>query len=163
MQTRSALPVIDVAAAVGGQLTRREVVRRLFAAASVGTAWPLVAASHPIHELLGNDAVLGEAEKLGADDWKALSLNAQQNESLIAIADSIVPASTNAQFNRIIYSLLSVDTSDRQKRFVDSLAAIESESTERLAQDSHFQIVCPEPRARPSLFSRNPRAGNTTW
>jgi len=134
METRSALPVINEAAAVGGQLTRREMVRRLFAAASVGTAWPLVAASHPIHELLGNDAVLGETEKLGAADWKPLSLNAQQNESLIAIAESIVPGSLKAQVNRFIDLLLSVDTPERQKSFVDSLAAFEAESKERFAK-----------------------------
>ena len=127
--------MIDVAAAVGGQLTRREVVRRLFAAASVGTAWPLVAASHPIHELLGNDAVLGEAEKLGAADWKPLSLNAQQNESLISIAESIVPGSTKAQVNRFIDLLLSVDASEQKKGFLDALAAFEGESQKRFAKD----------------------------
>src|ERR1700756_414442 len=134
METRSALPVINETPAVGGQLTRREAVRRLFAAASVGTAWPLVAGSHPIHELLGNDAVLGEAEKLGAADWKPLSLNAQQNESLIAIAESIVPGSTKAQVNRFIDLLLSVDAPERQKSFVDSLAAFEAESKKRFAK-----------------------------
>jgi len=52
MGTKSALPVINEAAAACGQVTRREMVRRLLAAAGAGTAWPLVAASHPIHELL---------------------------------------------------------------------------------------------------------------
>jgi len=134
METRRALPVIDEAAAVGGQLTRREVVRRLFAAASVGTAWPLVAASHPIHELLGNDAVLGGAGNLRKTDWKPLFLNEQQNERLIAIPESIVPGSTKTQVNRLIDLLLSVDTPERQKSFVDSLAAFEGESKKRFAK-----------------------------
>src|SRR5256885_11354995 len=97
METRSALPVIDETAAVGGQLTRREMVRRLFAAASVGTACPLGAASPPIHELLGNVAVLGEAEELGAAGWETLSPDAQQNERVVFISGGIVPGVAEAQ------------------------------------------------------------------
>src|SRR5438552_7376674 len=131
MGTKSTLAVINETAAASGQLTRREIVRRLAAA---GAAWPLVAASHPIHDLLRNDAVLDEVEKLRAADWNPLILNAQQNENLIAIAESIVPGSTKAQVNRFIDLLLSVDTPERQKSFVDSLAAFESESKKRFAK-----------------------------
>src|SRR5436853_2972411 len=112
---------------------RREVVGGLLVAGSVGTVWSLVEGSHPIHVRLGNGAVLGEAEKLGAADWKPLSLNAQQNESLISIAESIVPGSTKAQVNRFIDLPLSADTPERQKSFVDSLAAFEAESKKRFA------------------------------
>src|ERR1700675_1139852 len=84
MGTKSALPAINEEAGIGGQLTRREMVRRLLAAAGAGTAWPLAAASHPIHELLRNEAVLDDAEKLGAADWRPLVLNAQQDETLSA-------------------------------------------------------------------------------
>src|SRR5437660_447916 len=85
MGTKGALAVINETAAASGPLTRREMVRRLAAA---GVAWPLVAGSHRIHELLRNDAVLDEAEKLAAADLKPFFLNARQNESLIAIAES---------------------------------------------------------------------------
>jgi hypothetical protein len=135
--TKSALPVINVAAAADGQLTRREMVRRLVASVGAGAAWPLVAASHPIHELLRNDAVFDEAEKLGAADWKPLFLNAQQNESLIAIAESIVPGSTKAQVNRFIDLLLSVDTDKHKQEFVAALAAIEGEAQKRSAKNFH--------------------------
>jgi len=128
------LPVISEAAPNGGQLTRREMVRRLAAGMGVGAAWPLVAASHPILELLRNDAILEEAEKLGAADWKPLFLNAQQDESLIAIAESIVPGSTKAQVNRFIDLLLNVDTETHQKEFVAALAALEGEAQKRFAK-----------------------------
>jgi len=131
METTSALAVIQETAAAGGPLTRREMVRRLAA----GAAWPLVAGSHPIHELLRNDAVLDEAEKLAAADLKPLFLNAQQNESLTAIAESIVPGSTVAQVNRFIDLLLSVDTPEHKKSFLDALAAFEAESQRRFAKD----------------------------
>src|SRR5438552_18896435 len=118
---KSALTVIGEAVAADGQLTRREMVRRLVAGAAAGAAWPLVAASHPIHDLLRNDAVLDEVEKLRAADWNPLILNAQQNENLIAIAESIVPGSTKAHVNRFIDLLLSVDTPEHKKSFGDSL------------------------------------------
>jgi hypothetical protein len=133
MGTKSALLVIREAAAARGQLTRREMVRRLVTGAAAGAAWPLVAASHPIHELLTNEAVLDEAENLGAADWKPLFLDAQQNESLIAIAESIVPGSTKAQVNRFIDLLLSVDADKHKKEFVAALAAFEGGARKQFA------------------------------
>jgi len=135
MGTTSALPVINEAAAVSGQVTRREMVRWLVAGMGAGAAWPLVAASHPIHELLRDEAVLDEAEKLAAGDWKPLFLDAQQNETLIAIAESIVPGSTKAQVNRFIDLLLSVETDNRKKEFVTALAAFVSEAQKRFAKN----------------------------
>jgi len=126
--------VISEAAPNGRPLTRREMVRRLAAGMGVGAAWPLVAASHPIHELLRNDAILDDAEKLGAADWEPIFLNAQQHESLIAIAESIVPGSTKAQVNRSIDLLLSVDTETHRKEFVTALAALEGEAQKRFAK-----------------------------
>jgi hypothetical protein len=135
MRTESTLPVINEAAGTGGRLTRRDLVRRLVAGMGAGAAWPLVAASHPIHELLRNEAVFGEAEKLGAGDRKLLFLNAQQNESLIAIAESIVPGSTKAQVNRFIDLLLSVDRDEHKREFVAALAAIEGEAQNRFVKN----------------------------
>jgi hypothetical protein len=129
--TKSVLPVISEAVGAGGQLTRREMVRRLLAGMGAGAAWPLVAASHPIHEILRNGAILKEAEKLGAADWKPVFLNAQQNENLIALAESIVPGSTKAQVNRFLDLLLSVETDIHKKEFVATLTAFEAESQRR--------------------------------
>jgi hypothetical protein len=99
-----------------------------------GAAWPMVAAAHPIHEILKNDAVLEEAERLGAADWKPVFLNAQQNESLIALAERIVPGSTKAQVNRFLDLLLGVDTEKHKKDFVAALAAFEAESQKRFGK-----------------------------
>ena len=115
-------------------LTRREMVQRLLAGAGAGAAWPLVAASHPIYRHLTNGAIFDEAEKLGAADWKLVFLNAQQNESLDAISESIVPGSEKAQVNRFIDLLLSVDTVEHKKNFTDSLAAFEGESQKRFGK-----------------------------
>lgn len=135
MGTKTTLTVISEAVSADGQLTRREMVRRLVAGAAAGAAWPLVAASHPIHELLRNDAILDEAEKLEAADWKPLFLSAQQSESLGAIAESIVPGSVKAQVNRFIDLLLSVDTENHKTEFVAALAAFEGEAQKRFAKN----------------------------
>jgi len=130
----SALPIIQVEAAQNRRLTRREIVQRLLAGAGAGAAWPLVAASHPIYEHLANGAMFEEAEKLGATNWKPLFLNAQQEETLAALAEAIVPGSRKAQADRFIDLLLSVDTTEHKKSFVDSLAAFETESQKRFGK-----------------------------
>src|SRR6266853_4388612 len=129
--TRGALAVMNVADRVRARLTRREMVARLLASIGVGVALPMAAESQPIHELWGNDAVLDEAEKLEAADWKPTFLSAEQNESLIAVAESMVPGSTKAQANRFIDLLLSVDTPEHKKKFLDSVATFEVESQRR--------------------------------
>jgi hypothetical protein len=134
MGTKSVLPVINEAAGIGGQLTRREMMRRLLAAAGAGTAWPLVAASHPIHALLRNQVVLDEAEKLETADWKPLVLNTLQDETLSALAERIVPGSTKAQVNRFIDLLLSVHTTENKQKFAESLAVFEAESQKRFGK-----------------------------
>jgi hypothetical protein len=96
---------------------------------------PLVATSHPIHQLLKNDAILGEAEKLGDANWKPAFLNAQQNETLIALAESIVPGSTRAKVNQFVDLLLSVDLRQNQRKFVESLAAFDIEAKKRFGKD----------------------------
>jgi Gluconate 2-dehydrogenase subunit 3 len=111
------------------------MVRRLLAGAGAGAAWPMVAAAHPIHALLADEALFFEADaRMAAADWKPVFLDAQQNASLIALSESIVPGSGKAQVNRFIDLLVSVDASASQKKFVASLSAIESESQRRFGQ-----------------------------
>ena len=149
MGTRGALAVMNVAGRARARLTRREMVTRLLASIGVGVALPLAAESHPIHELLRNHAVLDEAEKLEAAGWKPTLLSAEQNESLIAIAESMVPGSTKAQANRFIDLLLSVDTPEHKKKFLDSLATFEAESQRRFG--SRFASL--EPRQKNMLLA----------
>jgi hypothetical protein len=116
-------------------MTRREMVLRLLAGARASAAWPMVAASHPIHKLLADEALFSEADaQMAAADWEPLFLSAQQNESLAALSESIVPGSGKAQVNRFIDLLLSVDTHAHREKFVASLSAIESESQKLFGQ-----------------------------
>lgn len=132
MKRESKLPVIVGGTDAGKRLTRREMVRRLLA--SAGAALPLVASSHPIYEHLANGAVFERAEKLVAADWAALFLSSHQNETLVALAEAIVPGSKIAQVNRFIDLLLSVDTVEHKKTFVESLAAFDAESQKRFGK-----------------------------
>src|SRR5262249_40956154 len=125
------LTVIKDAVGAVERLTRREAVWRMVAGAGARAAWPMVAASHPIVDLLLNDAIFPEAERLARSDWKPLFLDTQQNESLLALSESIVPGSMKAQVNRFIDLLLSVDTPEHKRSFVKSLSALEGESQNR--------------------------------
>lgn len=128
------LVVIESAATETVGLSRRAMVRRLLAAMSAGTAWPLVASSHPVFELLRNDALLldnmafEKTEQLARANWKPAFLTLQQDDVLIAFAESIVPGSTRAHASRFIDLLLSVDKPENQHKFVESLAALDAEA-----------------------------------
>ena len=99
--------------------------------AGAGTAWPLVLTSHPIYALLRNDAILDEAEKLAEANGRPAFLSPQQSETLVAIAESIVPGSTQAQVSRFIDLLLTVDKPENQRKFVESLTAIDAQAQKR--------------------------------
>jgi Gluconate 2-dehydrogenase subunit 3 len=120
---------------VGRALTRREMVQRILAGMSAGMALPLVAASHPIHRLLTDDALFSGADaQMASADWKPLFLNASQNKALVAVSEIIVPGSAKAQVNRFIDLLLRVDTPANRKNFSASISAIEDESQKRFGQ-----------------------------
>ena len=114
-----------------GRLTRRKMVQRLLAGAGAGTAWPMLLTSHPIYELLRNDAILDEAEKFADANWKPAFLSSQQNETLVAIAESIVPGSTQAQVSRFIDVLLGADKPENQRKFVESLTVLDAQAQKR--------------------------------
>lgn len=137
MSSEKNLIVIDGALTEGMRLTRRAMVQRLLAGMSAGAAWPLVTSSHPVFELLRsdallhNDAIFARAEELGQANWKPAFLTSQQNESLTALAESIVPDSTRAHVSRFIDLLLSVDETENQHKFAESLAALDAEAQQR--------------------------------
>ncbi len=135
MNEENNLPVTAAGAAENGRLTRREMVQRLLAGAGAGAAWPLVATSHPIYAPLGNDTIFDRAENLSDANWKPAFLSGQQNETLTALAESIVPGSTRAHVSRFVDLLLSVDKPENQYKFVESLTALDAEAHKRFGKD----------------------------
>jgi hypothetical protein len=129
------LHLIGDGQAMGHALTRREMVQRILAGMGAGMALPLVAASHPIHRLLSDDAIFSGADaQMASADWKPLFLNAAENKAVVALSEIIVPGSAKAQVNRFIDLLLSVDTPANQKNFSASISAMDDESQRRYGQ-----------------------------
>jgi hypothetical protein len=153
----------------GARLTRREIVQRFLAGMSAGAAWPVVAGSHPVfeflrnHLLLRNNAVLDRAEELGQANWKPSFLTLQENELLTALAESIVPESRRAHASRFIDLLLSVDTPENQRKFRESLAAMDAEAQRQFK--SSFPALEREQKnaflTDASTKPKNPQASET--
>ena len=134
MAKENDLVAIDGGISETARLTRRKIVQRLLAGAGAGAAWPLVATSHPIYALLKNDAILDEATKLADTDWRPALLSSQQIEILTALAESIVPGSTKAQVSRFIDLLLGMDKPENQRKFVESVMALDAEAQKRFGK-----------------------------
>jgi glucoside 3-dehydrogenase (cytochrome c) hitch-hiker subunit len=69
-------------------------------------------------------------------NWKPLFLDEHQNETVIALADLIIPATDtpgakDALVNRYIDLVLNEDTEDRKRRFIEGLAWIDGRCLER--------------------------------
>jgi len=108
----------------GRGLTRREWVQRLLAGAGAGIATPALAGVL----MAGVSTSAAAQEKPAADEWKPAFLDDYQNQTLIALAERIVPGSTSAQVNRFLDLALDADTQQSQQKFVASLNALEGEA-----------------------------------
>lgn len=114
----------------GRGMNRRQMVQWLVGGA--GAAWPMIAAGHPMREHLMSDGHMAAADaQASAAAWAPVLLDAHQSETLEVLAERIIPGSRQAQVNRMIDLLLSVDTAPVKRRFVESLSAFEAESLAR--------------------------------
>jgi hypothetical protein len=129
------LPVANAGAEQKQKLSRREIVQRLLGGMAAGAGLPLLASSHPIYQLLADDSKLGRAEEMrGAADWKPLFLSTEQNGTLVAVSEVVVPGSTGAKVNQFIDLLLSVDTAEHQREFAAAIAAVDDEAKQRFGR-----------------------------
>jgi Gluconate 2-dehydrogenase subunit 3 len=129
------LRVASVGAEQRQKLSRREIVQKLLGGMAAGAGLPLLASSHPIYQLLADDSTVGRAEEMrGAIDWKPLFLSTEQNATLVAVSEVVVPGSTSANVNRFIDLLLSVDTAEHQREFTTALAAVDDEAKQRFGR-----------------------------
>ncbi len=109
--------------ASGRSLTRREWVQRMLASAGAGIATPALGEAH------WPDAAQSAAPtEVSAGEWKPAFFDDPQNQTLIALAERIVPGSTGVQVNRFLDTALSAETQETQKKFVASLNALEGVS-----------------------------------
>lgn len=116
-----------------GRLSRRDAIRRLVSGAGAGAFLAGTAAAHPIYKHLADGTLLAEA-KVSAVAWKPAYLTAQQSATLQALAERIIPNSTQAQVSQFIDLLLSVETADVQHDFDGSLAVFDQEAVRRFGR-----------------------------
>lgn len=110
-------------------LNRRQMVQGLLSGAGAGLVLPRLSAAHPVHRhLLNAEAVAAAGEQAASADWQPSFFDDHQNQTLIVLAELIVPNSTQAQVNRFIDTLVSVDTPENQKKLIASISAFDHEA-----------------------------------
>jgi hypothetical protein len=127
----NSLPIVDETPKDSLRLSRREAARRLLAGMAA-SALPWGATSHPVWKHFEDEHLMHRAE--AAAEGKLHFLNAEQFESLTALAEAIVPGSTKANVAGFVDLLLSAEKEKPQKEFVSSVDAIENDSRKRYAK-----------------------------
>jgi Gluconate 2-dehydrogenase subunit 3 len=131
----SGYDVLNNESAADAGLSRRQMIRRLVSSAGAGVLFAQTALAHPIYKHLADGTLLASAEAhVPAGAWTPKFLNPHQNETLVVLAERIVPNSGKAQVNRFIDLLLSVDNAETRKKFNESLAVFDRESMSRFGQ-----------------------------
>lgn len=114
------------------KMTRREAVQHFAMVMTAGTglaAMPRAAFAHPVYKHMMNDSTMNRADaEASALTWKPVFFDAHQNETFTILAERVVPGSTEAQVNRFVDLLLSVDTQQNQKQFLNSLSSFDAYS-----------------------------------
>ncbi|HEV2349877.1 MAG TPA: gluconate 2-dehydrogenase subunit 3 family protein [Terriglobia bacterium] len=132
MGNNSSFPIVSDKKPTPRALNRREWIARMLGGAAAGVAFPGLAAGHPVRELLADASTLDQADAaVAAADWTPEFLNSFQAQTLAALAERIIPGSSQAQVARFIDTLLSVDKAGNQERFLNSLAEFESASMKK--------------------------------
>jgi len=132
---RPELPIISNAPSSQARLTRREMFQRILAGLGTVLAGPVAAQAHPMYRhLMDATTLAGAGERIATPDWSPQVLDAHQNETLIVLAEGIVPGSSKAQVNRVIDLLLTVDTAENRQKLASALTAFEGDSNRRFSQ-----------------------------
>jgi hypothetical protein len=131
-------------------------------AAAPALALPAELSAHPIWQHLADHKILDAADaQLAAADWKPVFLTVQQEQSLAALADVMVPGSTPAHVSRFIDLLLSVEGSVAQHKFLGSLSTFDEESSKQYGKP-FAQLDRPQREALVTLFANAPISGDRT-
>jgi hypothetical protein len=131
MSSKNILPILPNAPVQRTGVTRRDLLCRVLASVGVAMAGPLDGLAHPVYRHIKDGNVESAAATIADDEWKPEFLNSQQSESVDALAEAIVPGSTQALVNRVVDRCLAVDAAENQQKFIGSLNALEAESQKR--------------------------------
>lgn len=114
------------------KISRRDAIQILSGGIGVTFAIPGLAADHPMHEHLADQAKVATAEKKAAAvQYKPVFLNAHQYETTKSLAERIVPGASRAKSAEFIDQLLAVDTQSSQRGFLNALGSFEGKAIEK--------------------------------
>jgi hypothetical protein len=129
-------------------INRRDLIRAALLASAASALGPAFSFAQAVSSGL-TPAAQGEdgSTFLTDPNWKAAFLNDQQNDTLIALSDVIIPATDTpgakeALVNRYLDLLLSIQPTEFQQQFADALAFIDSASRQQFGKD--FRALSPE-------------------
>ncbi|HTQ61883.1 MAG TPA: gluconate 2-dehydrogenase subunit 3 family protein [Candidatus Solibacter sp.] len=120
-------------------MNRRDLLRATVLTGAAAAFRPAVAAPQappPASELTPAQRGVDASGEFNVPDWKPLFLDDHQNETLIILSDLIIPATDTpgakeALANRYIDLVLSAETPQVQRAFLNSLAYLDGESIRR--------------------------------
>jgi hypothetical protein len=129
-------------------ISRRDLIRTALltgAAAALGPGFSFAQTAVP--ETTPAQRGEDDSKKLADPNWKPTFLNEDQNETLIALSDVIIPATDTpgakeALVNRYLDLVLAGEPAESQQKFLGSLEYIDSES-QRLFGKA-FRSLAPE-------------------
>ena len=114
------------------RISRRDAIQILSGGIGASFAVPGLAADHPMHEHLGDQAKVATAEKQAAvAQYKPLFLNAHELATTKSLAERIVPGASKAKSAEFIDQLLAVDTQSNQRAFMNALGSFEGKAIEK--------------------------------
>jgi len=129
-------------------ISRRDLVRAALFASAASALGPAFSFAQAVSSGLTPAAQREDGSRFLTDpNWKLTFLNDQQNDTLIALSDVIIPAAGNpgakeAMVNRYLDLLLSVQPPEFQQQFADALAFIDSASQQQFGKD--FRLLAPD-------------------
>jgi hypothetical protein len=122
-------------------ISRRELIRAAIYASVASALGPAFSFAQAVHSDI-TAAARGEdgSEFLANPNWKPAFLNEQQDATLIALSDVIIPATDTpgakeALVNRYLDLLLSVQPQKFQEQFVSALEFIDAEAQKQFGGD----------------------------
>jgi Gluconate 2-dehydrogenase subunit 3 len=120
---------------------RRDLIRAALFASAAAALGPNFSFAQAVESGI-TPAARGEdgAAFLRDPNWKLAFLNDRQNETLVALSDVIIPTTDSpgakeAQVNRFIDLILSIQPAEFQQEAVDALAYMDTASQEQFSKD----------------------------
>ena len=114
------------------KISRRDAMQILSGGIGVSVAIPALAADHPMHEHLVDQAKVATAEKKAAVvQYKPVFLNTHELDTTRSLAERIVPGASKAKCAEFIDQLLAVDTQSNQRAFLNALGSFEGQAIEK--------------------------------